>query len=136
MDIRITTEPGELDVPFIHAFLSRSYWAEGRSLADVQRCIDHSLNFGMFLGTTPIGYARVVTDRTVFGYLMDVFITEAHRGQGHATRLMREVLAHPDIARLRVLRLGTRDAHDLYARLGFRPMEDTTNMMELKRTTT
>lgn len=133
MDLRITSDPTEQDAAFIHAFLVHSYWASGRSLADVQRCIDHSLNFGLFQGDTPIGYARVVTDRTVFGYLMDVFIDGPFRGQGHGLRLMEHVLTHPDIARLRVLRLATRDAHGLYTRLGFRPVADATNMMELKR---
>ncbi|HEY0977852.1 MAG TPA: GNAT family N-acetyltransferase [Flavobacteriales bacterium] len=131
MERRITDRPEEIDIAFVHTFLTRTYWAQGRSLEDVARCVEHSLNFGLFLGDEPIGYARVVTDRTVYGYLMDVFISERHRGQGHGLFLMEHVLAHPDIARLRILRLATRDAHGLYTKLGFVPTE-TGNMMERK----
>lgn len=118
---------------FIHRFISNSYWARGRSMTDMERCIAHSLNFGMFLGPEPIGYARMVTDHTVFGYLMDVFIAPGHRGLGHGARLLQYVLSHPEVVRLHTVRLATRDAHGLYARFGFVPSTKTSGLMELKR---
>ncbi|HMN06351.1 MAG TPA: GNAT family N-acetyltransferase [Flavobacteriales bacterium] len=133
MEPRFTSDPAELDTAFIHRFITGSYWARGRSMADMERCIAHSLNFGMFLGPEPIGYARMVTDHTVFGYLMDVFIDPGHRGRGHGARLLQHVLSHPDVARLHTVRLATRDAQGLYARFGFLPSTEATGLMELKR---
>jgi hypothetical protein len=59
----ITTDKNRLDVKFVHEFLSNtSYWATSRSLVQVERSIDNSLNFGLFKDDRQIGFARVVTD--------------------------------------------------------------------------
>lgn len=123
----------DMDAAFIHAFLAGSYWAQDRTLDEVRRCIAHSLNIGLFLEGRQIGYARLVTDRTVLGYLMDVSVDDAYRGRGLGRRLMEHVLAHPDVARLRTIRLATADAHGLYARLGFRPSANDGKLMERVR---
>lgn len=66
-----------------------------------------------------IGFARVITDKTTFAYLADVFIDEAYRGQGLSKWLMEEIMAHEDLQGLRRFMLATRDAHGLYAQFGF-----------------
>lgn len=135
MDASITfsDRAEDMDAAFIHAFLAGSSWAQDRPLDEVRRCIAHSLNIGLFLAGRQIGYARLVTDRTVFGYLMDVFVDDAHRSRGFGLRLMEHLLAHPDVARLRMIRLATTDAHGLYARLGFRPSANDGKLMERVR---
>jgi hypothetical protein len=80
--ISISTDKAKLDVPFIQHFLKDIYWAAGRTIDEVQRTIDASFCFGIYLDGKQIGFARVVTDYVVFAYLMDVFIDEAHRGKG------------------------------------------------------
>ena len=128
--LQIVTEPGKLDIPFIHAFLSQSYWAKGRSEEMVRRSMDHSLNFGLFLDEKQIGYARVLSDRVAFAYLMDVFIAEEHREHGYGEWFLRQVLDHPDVASIPTIRLATRDAHGLYAKLGFTALGHPERMME------
>jgi len=117
---RISTDPALLDVPLIHRFLSReSYWARDVPLSVVQRAIEHSLCFGLYAPDGQVGFARVVTDRATFGYLADVFVLAAHRGQGLGRGLIAAVMAHPDLQGLRRFLLATRDAHGLYRRFGF-----------------
>ncbi len=115
----ISTDKARLDVGLIHEFLSQSsYWAKGRPLEIVQRSIEYSLCFGVYKGAQQVGFARVVTDRATFAWLCDLFIVEAHRGQGLGKWLVACIMAHPDLQTLRGFLLATRDAHELYRRYG------------------
>jgi GNAT superfamily N-acetyltransferase len=129
----ITTDRARLDSVAIHAFLTRSYWSPGIPLATVERAIANSLAFGVLHGEEQVGFARVVTDRATFGYLADVYILEAHRGQGLGRRLIEAILAHEDLQGLRRFMLATRDAHALYAGFGFRPLAAPERLMEIVR---
>ncbi|MGB8338800.1 MAG: GNAT family N-acetyltransferase [Burkholderiales bacterium] len=122
-----------LDADAIHAFLSRSYWAEGVPKPVVERAIEHLLCFGLYLGQAQIGFARVITDRTAFAYLCDVYVIEAHRGKGLGKWLMECIVSHPDLQGLRRFCLFTKDAHNLYERFGFTPMKNTDRYMEIFR---
>lgn len=130
-DYTITTDAKRLDVPAIHAFLTRSYWSPGIPLALVQRAIDHSLCFGLFHHDEQVGFARVISDRTTFAYLADVYVLEAHRGRGLSKWLLQVVLAHADLQGLRRFLLATRDAHELYRRFGFNELTAPSRLMEV-----
>jgi GNAT superfamily N-acetyltransferase len=132
-DYEISTEPTRLDVDAIHAFLSRSYWSPGVPRAVVERALANSLCFGLFHRGRQIGLARIVTDRATFAWLADVYVLEEHRGKGLSQRLMRAVVAHPDLQGLRRMLLATRDAHGLYAKFGFTPLAAPNRMMEIHR---
>jgi GNAT superfamily N-acetyltransferase len=116
----------------VHKFLSEeSYWCPGVSREVVDRSIDNSLCFGAYEGDEQIGFARVVTDRTTFAHLMDVFVVSAHRGSGVGKELLRAVMSHPDLQGLRKFTLHTEDAHSLYEQFGFRRLESLDLLMEL-----
>lgn len=132
-DIRISTDKTLLDIPFIHAFLNRSYWAKGRTMAETNTAIEHSLNFGIYKGGKQIGYARVVSDYVQFAYIMDVFIDENLRGQGYSKQLISFILDFEPLQKVKVWRLATTDAHELYRKFGFTALARPENMMELKR---
>ena len=118
-ELVLSSERARQDVDAIHAYLTRSYWAEGITRERVARTIERSLCFGLFDGARQIGFARVVTDATTFAYLADVYVLEEYRGQGLGKRLVEAVRAHPDLADLRRFVLWTRDAHGLYQQFGF-----------------
>jgi GNAT superfamily N-acetyltransferase len=119
----ISTDPGRLDLAVIHGFLTKSYWAEGIPLEIVQRSIEHSLPFGLYAGDQQIGFARVITDCATFAYIADVFILEEHRRKGLGKWLVEVIVNHPELQGLRQWHLGTRDAHGLYRKFGFTPLE-------------
>lgn len=128
---QIRTGADEQDLALIHQFLSeQSTWARGIPLDTVRCSVQHSLNFGGFLAGRQVAYARVVTDRSTFAYLVDVFVLPAHRGQGLSLRLMDAVMAHPDLQGLRRFLLATSTAAGLYARYGFEPLARPQAMME------
>ncbi|KAA1244064.1 GNAT family N-acetyltransferase [Aquimarina sp. RZ0] len=129
MNIIISTEKERLDIDFIHQFLTDAYWAKGRTKEEVITTIEHCLNFGVYIDNTQIGFARVLTDYAVFGYLMDVFIIEEHRGNGYAKMLVKTIMEHKDLQRIKRWMLATYDAHGLYKQFGFDAIPDPTMIM-------
>ncbi len=130
-DYIVSADRTRLDIDTIHAFLTRSYWAEGISHESVTAAIERSLAFGLYHHDTQVGFARAITDSVTFAYLADVYVEEAHRGQGLSKLLLEAVLAHPRLQRLRRWMLGTRDAHGLYEQFGFIPLDEPQRWMEL-----
>lgn len=125
----ISTDKTKLNLPFIHQFLAQSYWAENIPVEIVQRSIEGSLCFGVYDGEHQIGFARVITDKATFGYLADVFIDEKYRGRGLSKWLMETIMAAPDLQGFRNWQLATRDAHGLYAKFGFKPLDNPVRIM-------
>jgi len=130
--LEISTDPARLDIDLVHEFLNTSYWARGRRRSVVERSISNSLCFGAYQNGCQVAFARVVSDRAVFAYLMDVFVVPEYRGQGISKALMRAVLDHPDLQNLRLFVLGTRDAHGLYAQFGFQPLVEPDRWMAIQ----
>ena len=129
----ISLDPARFDLEAIHAFLSRSYWAENIPLATVRKAVANSLCVAAYSGREQVGFARLVTDYTTFAYLADVYVLEEHRGQGLSRRLVAALLEHPETQGLRRLMLVTRDAHGLYEKFGFTALAHPARVMELHR---
>ena len=130
----LSTDPARLDLALIHDFLSRqSYWAAGIPPEIVRRSIENSLCFGLYRSQRQVGFARVVTDKSTFAYLGDVFVLEEFRGRGLGKWLLERILHHPELQGLRRFILGTRDAHGLYEQFGFRALASPERFMEIHR---
>ena len=130
MEYLISTEKSKLDVEKIHNYLcNKSYWAKGRSLVNVQKSIDNSICFGLYdVEDKLLGFARVVTDKVVFAYLMDFIVFEEYQGNGLGKRLLKHIIEHPDM-QVRLWFLGTADAHGLYEKFGFSTLADPDRFM-------
>ena len=129
----VSTDRERLDLDVIHGFLTECYWAKGIPREVVARSIENSLCFGVYAGGKQVGFARVISDFATYAYLADVFVLESFRGRGLGKWLMECILEHPRVQALRRWSLVTRDAHGLYAQLGFTPLKKPQNYMELHR---
>jgi N-acetylglutamate synthase-like GNAT family acetyltransferase len=129
----VSTERELLDLDRVHGFLRDSYWAKGIPREVVVRSIENSLCFGLYAERKQIGFARVISDYATYAYVGDVFVVESFRGRGLGKWLMECVLQHPRLQGLRRWSLVTRDAHGLYAQLGFGPLKKPQDYMELHR---
>ena len=132
----VSTDKKLLDNKLIYDFLTgRSYWAKGRSLDKVLASIQNSLCFGVYAkhskGPSQLGFARVVTDYSVFAWLMDVFVLEEYRGIGLGKKLLGAILSHPGLQDLQRWGLATQDAHDLYGQYGFTGLKHPEWFMEI-----
>jgi len=123
-----------LDVDLIHRYLSEeSYWARGRTREVVERSIENSLCLGAYVdGGEQVGFARVVTDRSTFAWLADVFVVEAHRGRGVGKLLVEAAIDDPGLTDVYRWLLGTADAHGLYGRYGFRAIRKPERLMAIE----
>ncbi len=126
----ISTDAERLDLKAIHAFLSTTYWSPGIPLEVVQRAVANSLCVGAYSSASQVGFARVVTDQATFAYLADVYVLEAHRGQGLSKQMLGALLQLQELQGLRRIMLATRDAHGLYADFGFTPLASPLRFME------
>ena len=135
----VSSDPRHIDRDLVWRFLyDEAYWALGVPREVMERAFEGSICFSAFgrdpdRGGSPIGFARVVTDRATFAWLCDVFVLKEHRGSGVAKRLMDAVMGHPDLTGLRNMLLATNDAHGLYARYGFTPLAEPARWMAIRR---
>lgn len=127
----ITGDQAQLDYyDYIHSKLSATYWAKKRSFEATKTAFENSFVKLVLHHDRLIGFARLVTDYAIFGYLADVFIDESHRGKGLAKWLVTELLEDPKIVNIKKIMLRTNDAQSLYRQLGFGVAPDPERNME------
>jgi GNAT superfamily N-acetyltransferase len=109
-----------IDREAVHAYLTRSYWAEGRSRETQDALIDAAARVvGLYHDGSQVGFSRAISDGHVQSYLADVYVLEEHRGRGLGVELVRFSVDEGPLASTKWY-LHTRDAHDLYRRFGFK----------------
>ena len=122
-----------LDVALVHEWLSTlSYWARARPRHTTEKAIARSLNLGLYAPEgSQAGFCRWVTDGATFAWLCDVFVDPDHRSHGLGTFLIGIATGHPEVQGLSFL-LGTKDAHELYAKFGFDSPVHPERLMEAR----
>ena len=117
-------DPARIDREAVHAFLTTSYWAEGRSREIQDALIEGSQRVvGLYRGGRQIGFSRAVSDGQVHAYLADVYVLHEFRGRGLGVELVRFSVEESPFAGCRWM-LHTADAHGLYRKFGFEPPSD------------
>lgn len=102
----------------VYELLSNTYWASTRTKESVEASIQGSMCFGLYQNGKQIGFARVVTDKAVFSWIMDVVVHEDYRGMKLGHWLMECILDHPEIKHT-AFGLATKDAQEFYRKFGF-----------------
>ncbi len=118
----ISDDKNLLQLERIYELLHGTYWAKERSRETIARAIENSLCFGVYIDGLQVGFARCVTDYATTFLLVDVIIDERHRGRGLGKELVPFILSHEQLQGLTGT-LATRDAHGLYAKFGFVPVD-------------
>jgi GNAT superfamily N-acetyltransferase len=128
----ISGDPDLVDLDRVCAWLAASYWASYRDRATIARAVAGSRCYGVYdADGAQLALTRVVTDGATFAWLCDVVVDEARRGRGIGSWLVGAVVAQlraEDVARIV---LTTRDAHGVYAPLGFEPLRVPRTWMEI-----
>ncbi|MEP1206792.1 MAG: GNAT family N-acetyltransferase [Rhizobiaceae bacterium] len=147
MQTIVSNDRNLIDFERLSAFIQASYWGKGRSRDTIRRSFDGSLCFVALQGGGGgegsedsedggelVGFARVITDGAVLGYICDVIVFEEFRGQGISKQIMRAILDHPELAGIEGFMLATSDAQGLYEKFGFKPVGPDNNYMRLSLT--
>jgi GNAT superfamily N-acetyltransferase len=117
-------DPARIDREAVHAYLTRSYWAESRTRDVQDELIDGAARVvGLYQGSEQIGFARALSDGHTQSYLADVYVLDEHRGRGLGVELVRFTVDEEPLAGTKWF-LHTRDAHGLYRKLGFEDPSD------------
>jgi predicted GNAT family acetyltransferase len=116
-DIRYVTTIEDIDWPTLRDDLVADDFHNGRTVDELRRSFLNSgaTAFAKLDGRT-IGKARALTDGVCNAYVVDVWTHSAHRRQGIATRLMRELESQLEGQHVC---LFTDDALQFYERIGY-----------------
>ena len=125
--LELDDERERVDVDAVYRYLSeQAYWVMGRSRETIERLVRESTRvIAVYDGDTLIGFCRVISDGSNMAWLGDVFVYPEYRGRGVGVALVREAVEFPEHRDMQWY-LGTRDAHQLYAKFGFGPPNERT----------
>jgi len=125
----------QIDFDKVTSMLEKVWWSPGIKKAEVIRGAENSaLLVGAFdLQNLQIGYARVVSDKTRFAYIMDVVVDERHRRLGIGQAMISYILNHPELKNVYQWVLLTKDAHGVYSKMGFKALASPENWMEIRK---
>lgn len=84
----------------LHAMYHKQWWAQSRTLAEVEHLLRHSFSVALVEPATHslVAYSRIVTDYLRFAHIFDVIVDEPFRGKNLGKRLMEAILTHPKLA--------------------------------------
>jgi GNAT superfamily N-acetyltransferase len=112
-------DAARIDREAVHAYLTRSYWAEGRPREVQDALIEGAARVvGLYHAGAQVGFSRTISDGHTQSYLADVYVLEEHRGRGLGVELVRFSVDEGPLASTKWF-LHTKDAHGLYRKLGF-----------------
>ena len=128
----LSDDPTLINVDKVHGWISdQSYWANGRSPEMMVRALDGSHPIGVYRGTEQVAVCRMVTDGATFAWLCDLFVDPSARGLGIGTWLANSCVAWANAMEIKRVLLVTRDAHEVYLRVGFALLDDSSRWMEI-----
>jgi len=129
-DIFFSSKTEDMNLDVIFKFIKSSYWGKLRTLEEQEIVLQNSINFGLFHKNTQIAYARVMTDKVFFAYLLDVFVIEEHQGKGYSKLLIDKILNFTELKNIDKWMLATKNAHKLYEKFGFESIKDPSMLMD------
>ena len=134
MDYLLKNRLEDMDFVKVTSLLTQAYWSLGIQYEEVVQVARNStLVVGAFtLDGAQIAYTRAVSDRLRFGYVADVIVDPEYRGQGLGKALLRYLLADPILEKVRHWLLVTRDAQELYKKIGFQVVARPLDWMEYR----
>lgn len=117
-DFLITDDFRKVDLDITYQLLRETYWGHRRSRDVIKRMVTYSLCFSLLHENKQIGFARAVSDYTVFSWIADVVIHPEYRRKGLGKWMLSCIIEHPKI-RMTQMVLQTGEAHRLYEKYGF-----------------
>jgi GNAT superfamily N-acetyltransferase len=124
----------EMNFDKITFMLKDAFWCLGIKKDEViQGAQNSALLTGAFdINNSQIAYARVISDKTRFAYILDVIVDEKYRKQGIGQAMINHILSHPDLKDVYQWLLITKDAHGVYKKSGFNPVSRPNDWMEIR----
>lgn len=122
-----------MDFAKVTEMLSKAFWSMGIKVDEVKKgALYSALVVGAFYDNVQVGYARVISDKTRFAYILDVYVDEPYRKKGIGQLMMNSILANEDLKDVYQWLLITKDAHGVYEKAGFKVVNRPNDWMEIR----
>jgi N-acetylglutamate synthase-like GNAT family acetyltransferase len=134
LDFYLKSSLEAMDFAKVTAMLTTAFWCKGIGLEEVRKGAQNSaLVVGAFLNNgAQIGFARVISDKTRFAYVLDVIVDETYQRMGVGQAMMRYILAHPELKDVYQWFLISSTAREVYRKVGFKELSNPEKWMEIK----
>jgi GNAT superfamily N-acetyltransferase len=125
----------KMDFDKVTRMLSNAYWSPEIKIEEVKKGASNSASVvgALLQGQTQIGYARVISDKTRFAYILDMYVEGEYRKRGIGQRIIKHILSHNELKDVYIWLLNTKDAQGFYGKAGFRPISDPLGLMEIRK---
>lgn len=122
-----------MDFERVTQMLSQAKWSPGIGTEEIRKGARNSaLVVGAFQENLQVGYARVISDRTRFACISDVYVDDDFRHNGIARAMMTYILSHDSLRDVYQWLLRS-SAHELYQEFGFVPVSEPERWMEIRK---
>jgi ribosomal protein S18 acetylase RimI-like enzyme len=123
-----------MDFAKVSEMLTNAFWCKGIRIDEVKRgALNSALVVGAFLASgEQIGFARVISDKTRFAYVLDVIVDEAYQRMGVGQAMIKYILAHPELKDVYQWFLVSSTARGVYEKVGFRELSNSEKWMEIR----
>ncbi|MBD0306266.1 MAG: GNAT family N-acetyltransferase [Nitrospiraceae bacterium] len=119
-------EHKDFDASHLVRLYDQARWAMGRTVDDAHRMLANTdLAVSAWDGNRLVGFGRVLTDYVYRASIWDVIVDKEYQGQDIGTQIIERILQHPDLKRVELFWLCTRDKQAFYEKLGFSSKEQT-----------
>jgi GNAT superfamily N-acetyltransferase len=135
INYKIVDGYNKMDFSRVTEMLSKSYWSPGIKINEVEKgALNSALVVGVFtIKGVQIGYARAISDKTRFAYILDVYVDEGFRKNGIGQEMIKYILNHEELKDVYNWTLITKDAHEVYKKVGFEVNNRPNDWMVIKK---
>lgn len=120
------SERKDVDPAQLVRLFTQAPWATGRTVEDArQMLIQTDVVLSAWDGNRLVGFGRVLTDYVYRASIWDVIVDRGYQGQDIGTQIVQRILNHPDLKRVELFWLCTRDKQAFYEKFGFSSNEQT-----------
>jgi N-acetylglutamate synthase-like GNAT family acetyltransferase len=124
----------EMDFVKVTGMLAGAFWCKGIQIDEVKKsAMNSALVVGAFLQSgSQIGFARVISDKTRFAYILDVIVDEPYQRMGVGQAMLKAILSHPELKDVYQWFLVSSTAQGVYRKVGFKELSNPEKWMEIK----
>lgn len=122
-DYFITSNKKYLNINLIHMVLQKKDWGRDMGFKMLKDALRNSICYGLYHEKKLVGFARVISDRSTFALITDMFVQGTHSRNKLDEWFVQCILKNPEFSSVRTW-LAKSDNTELFGKFGFGPQKD------------
>lgn len=118
----IVEQLNESQIKQLHNLCQEMWWCKDRTMQELLILLENCMSLAIVEKPTEklIGYARILTDEIKYAYIFDVMIAKQYRKKGLGKILMKSIIKHPKLHRIKYFELTCKpDMISFYEKFNF-----------------